>query len=104
MSMVSKLPLPIIITAGLVLSGIGAVPAAQDGTAVTPEAQATVIPKALAEAIAVKAIGGGTVVAAVLDKEDGQVHWSVDIRGATSEYEVWVSTAGKVLKIMTEPL
>jgi len=44
------------------------------------------------------------VVLAVLEREDGSIHWSVDITGSTEEYEVWVSTLGKVLKIITQPL
>ena len=57
-----------------------------------------------AEAIALQAVGGGTVVLAVLEREDGTIHWSVDITGSAEEYEVWVSTRGKVLRIITQPL
>jgi uncharacterized membrane protein YkoI len=89
--------------------GIFAVtPAAQAGSIVTDPpaiAQASAIKKAQAEAIALNAVkDGGTVVLAVLEKEDGKIHWSIDIVGKTAEYEVWVSTSGKVLKIITEPL
>lgn len=67
--------------------------------------QAGVITKAQAEAIALKAVGGGTVISAILEKEDnGLIHWSVDIRGTRYDFEVWVSTSGKVLRIITQPL
>jgi hypothetical protein len=49
-------------------------------------------------------VGGGTLVLAVLEREDGTIHWSVDISGSAEEYEVWVSTRGKVLRIITQPL
>ncbi len=70
----------------------------------TAALQAATITKQRAEAIALQAVGGGTVLLAVLEREDGTVHWSVDITGATDEYEVWVSTHGKVLKIIAQPL
>ena len=70
----------------------------------TAALQAATITKQRAEAIALQAVGGGTVVLAVLEREDGLVHWSVDITGSTEEFEVWVSTHGKVLKIIAQPL
>ncbi len=70
----------------------------------TAALQAATITKQRAEAIALQAVGGGTVLLAVLEREDGTVHWSVDITGATDEYEVWVSTHGKLLKIIAQPL
>jgi uncharacterized membrane protein YkoI len=74
----------------------------------TPEAaaavQAVTLSKSQAEAIALHAVGGGTVILALLERRDGPVHWSIDIVGSTHEYEVWVSTSGKVLKIITQPL
>ena len=70
----------------------------------TAAVQAATITKQRAEAIALQAVGGGTVVLAVLEREDGLIHWSVDITGATEEYEAWISTRGKVLKIITQPL
>jgi uncharacterized membrane protein YkoI len=66
--------------------------------------QAATITKQRAEAIALQAVGGGSVVLAVLEREDGLVHWSIDITGSTDEYEVWVSTHGKLLKIIAQPL
>ena len=70
----------------------------------TAALQAATITKQRAEAIALQAVGGGTVLLAVLEREDGLVHWSIDITGSTEEYEVWVSTHGKVLKIISQPL
>lgn len=70
----------------------------------TAALQAATITKQRAEAIALQAVGGGTVVLAVLEREDGLVHWSVDITGSVDEYEVWVTTHGKVVKIITQPL
>jgi uncharacterized membrane protein YkoI len=70
----------------------------------TAALQAATITKQRAEAIALQAVGGGSVVLAVLEREDGLIHWSVDITGSTDEHEVWVSTHGKVLKIITQPL
>jgi uncharacterized membrane protein YkoI len=76
--------------------------------ALSPEAaaavQAVTLNKSQAEAIALHAVGGGTVILALLERRDGPVHWSIDIVGSTHEYEVWVSTSGKVLKIITQPL
>ena len=73
-------------------------------TPVDPAAVMASITKQRAEAIALQAVGGGTVLLALLERDNGSVHWSVDIRGATNEYEVWVSTQGKVLKTITQPL
>ncbi len=70
----------------------------------TAALQAATITKQRAEAIAQQAVGGGTVVAAELERENGLVRWSVDITGSTEEYEVWVSTHGKVLRVITQPL
>ena len=80
--------------------------AAQAGTPVeaTAALQAATISKQRAESIALQAVGGGTVLLAVLEREDHFIHWSVDIVGSADEYEVWVSTRGKVLKIITQPL
>jgi len=70
----------------------------------TAALQAATITKQRAEAIALQAVGGGTVVLAVLEREDAVIHWSVDITGSTEEYEVWVSTRGRVLRIIAQPL
>jgi len=70
----------------------------------TAAVQAATITKQRAEAIDLQTVGGGTVVLAVLEREDGTIHWSVDITGSAEEYEVWVSTRGKVLRIITQPL
>ncbi len=79
------------------------------GAAATPvEAtaalQAATITKQRAEAIALQTVGAGTVLQAVLEREDHLIHWSIDITGSTDEYEVWVSTRGKVLKVIAQPL
>ena len=67
--------------------------------------QAGVVSKAQADAVALQAVGGGKIVSALLEKEDnGLIHWSIDIRGARYDFEVWVSTSGKVLRIITQPL
>lgn len=65
--------------------------------------QAATISKQRAEAIALQTVGGGTVLQAVLEREDHLIHWSIDISGSTDEYEVWVSTHGKVLKVIAQP-
>ena len=70
----------------------------------TAAVQAVSITKARAESIAQQAAGGGTVVLALLEREDGSVHWSIDIVSSTAEHEVWVSTTGRVIKIITQPL
>lgn len=63
------------------------------------------ITKAQAEKDALNAVGGGTVISAVLEKEAGKKIWSVDITGATHEYEVWVDAhSGTILKVITQPL
>jgi uncharacterized membrane protein YkoI len=88
------------------LGVIGSISAAQAGTAVVdPQAVASacVITKQQAETTALHAVGGGTVVLAVCEK-DGRFHWSIDIVGKTHEYEVWVNTKDQVTKIITQPL
>ncbi len=62
------------------------------------------ITKAQAEKDALKAVGGGTVIQAVLDFNNGKKTWSVDIAGATHEYEVWVDAhTGAILNIIVQP-
>ena len=77
-------------------------------TPVPPDAvaavQAATISKQRAVAIALQAVNGGTVVLVVLERDNDFVHWSIDITGTTEEYEVWVSTHGKALRIVTQPL
>jgi len=66
---------------------------------------ASLITKAQAEKDALAAVGGGTVIQAVLDTNLGKKTWSVDITGTTNEYEVWVDAhTGAILKIITQPL
>ena len=93
----------------MVLATAGVVQVAEaTPTVVTPEiaamVQAATISKQHAVSIAEQAVGGGTVVLVVLERDNGFMHWSVDIIGATAEYEVWVSTHGKVVRIITQPL
>ena len=91
--------------------GIGVcamIPAAQAGGTVTltdplAAASACVISKLQAERTALRAVGGGRVLLARCEK-DGIWHWSIDIRGATHEYEVWVNTHNRVVRIITQPL
>ena len=65
----------------------------------------TLISKAQAESDALAAVGGGTVLQAVLDTNMGRKTWSVDILGSAHEYEVWVDAhTGAILKIITQPL
>jgi len=66
--------------------------------------QAATISKQRAVAIALQAVNGGTVVLVVLERDNGSLHWSINITGSTEEYEVWVSTHGRVLRIVTQPL
>ena len=72
--------------------------------AMTPASTApcTFMTKAKAEKIALSAVGGGTVVLAVLDKTDRPPDWSVDVVTASgSEYEVKVNACtGKVIAII----
>jgi uncharacterized membrane protein YkoI len=66
---------------------------------------ATLITKQQAEQDALVAVGGGTVTRALKEKELGKIIWSVDITGATNEYEVWVDAhTGAILQILTQPL
>ena len=63
------------------------------------------ITKSQAEQDALNAVGGGTVDQAYREKEMGKQVWSVDITGATQEYEVWVDAhSGAILNITTQPL
>ncbi len=67
---------------------------------------AGLITKQQAEQDALNAVGGGTVISAVRDRiGDRKPIWSVDIRGAAHEFEVWVDAHnGAILKIITQPL
>jgi uncharacterized membrane protein YkoI len=68
-------------------------------------AAAGLISKPQAEQDALNAVGGGTVTQALKEKEMGKIIWSVDITGASNEYEVWVDAhTGNILKIITQPL
>jgi uncharacterized membrane protein YkoI len=61
-----------------------------------------IITKAQAEQVALKAVGGGKVLLAVLDKTDNPADWSVDVAATNgSEYEVKVNAySGKVIAII----
>lgn len=66
---------------------------------------ATLISKQQAEQDALVAVGGGTVTQVLKERELGKIIWSVDITGATNEYEVWIDAhTGGVLQILTQPL
>ena len=65
----------------------------------------TLITKQQAEQDALVAVGGGTVTHAYKEKELGKIIWSVDVTGATNEFEVWVDAhTGSILQILTQPL
>jgi uncharacterized membrane protein YkoI len=65
----------------------------------------TLISKQQAEQDALNAVGGGTVTHALKEKELGKIIWSVDVTGATQEYEVWVDAhSGVILRVITQPL
>ena len=64
----------------------------------------SLISKAQAEKDALAAVGGGTVIQAVLATNMHRKTWSVDIAGTAHEYEVWVDAhTGAILKIITQP-
>jgi len=66
---------------------------------------ATLISKQEAEQDALIAVGGGTVTQIHKEKELGKIIWSVDITGATNEFEVWVDAhTGAILQTLTQPL
>jgi len=60
------------------------------------------ISKAQAEQIALKAVGGGKVLLAVLETNDNPVDWSIDVKATNgTEYEVKVNAyTGKVIAII----
>ena len=65
----------------------------------------TLISKQKAEQDAIVAVGGETVTQALKEKELGKIIWSVDVVGATNEYEVWLDAhTGAALRIITQPL
>jgi uncharacterized membrane protein YkoI len=65
----------------------------------------SLISKAQDEHDALSAVGGGSVLQAVMDTNLGKKTWSVDILDAAHEYEVWVDAhSGTILKIITQPL
>jgi uncharacterized membrane protein YkoI len=81
-------PVPVVLLIGSVLAGAS-----------------TLISKQEAEQDAIVAVGGGTVTQALKEKELGKIIWSVDITGATNEYEVWVDAhTGAILQTLTQPL
>jgi hypothetical protein len=96
------------LAAALLSFGLSGHAATLDAAAVAAQEQAFAnaagCTKLRAEMIALKAVGGGSVIQVVFEKEDHILHWSVDIVGGTNEHEVWVSTACKVIRIITQPL
>jgi uncharacterized membrane protein YkoI len=65
----------------------------------------TLITRQQAEQDALIAVGGGTVTHVLKEKELGKIIWSVDITGATNEFEVWVDAhSAAILQILTQPL
>jgi len=102
-----KFSLPKSLIASVMALGVaGMVSASNAGTAITDAqavANACVISSHTAETTALHAVGGGTVVLAVCEK-DGNFHWSIDIVGKTAEHEVWVNAKNQVIKIITQPL
>jgi len=65
----------------------------------------TLITKQQAEQDALIAVGGGNVTLVLKERELGKIIWSVDVTGATSEFEVWVDAhTGAILQILTQPL
>ena len=53
--------------------------AAIDPVEASAALQAVSITKQRAEALALQAVGGGTAVLAVLERENGFIHWTIDI-------------------------
>ena len=65
----------------------------------------TLITKLQAEQDALNAVGGGSVTLALKEKELGKIIWSVDVTGASNEFEVWVDAhTGAILQVLTQPL
>jgi len=66
---------------------------------------ATLISKTQAEQDALNAVGGGSATQALKERELGKIIWSVDVVGATNEYEVWLDAhTGATLRIITQAL
>jgi len=66
---------------------------------------ATLISRSEAEQKALHVVGGGTITQAVEEKELGRIIWSVDILGASNEFEVWLDAhSGATLRIIKQPL
>jgi uncharacterized membrane protein YkoI len=64
---------------------------------------ASFISKATAQKDALAAVGGGTVVQAVLETADTPPQWSVDVLQKNYEYEVHLNAyTGKVLQIIKQ--
>jgi|GEM_PF-2920066 len=58
---------------------------------------------AQADAIALKAVGGGKVIQTQIDNQPAPLHYSVDILQPVYEYEVWVNArTGVVMKIFRQ--
>ncbi len=93
--------------AAMLLAGLVVLlPAGVSHAATLPQAELQAlssITKTQAIAIALKAVGGGKVISAIVETEDRNTHWTIDIVGARYEYEVWVSLSGSVVKIIAQP-
>ena len=64
---------------------------------------ANFISKGTADKAALAAVGGGTVVQAVLETADNPPQWSVDVLQTKYEYEVKMNAyTGKVLQIIKQ--
>jgi hypothetical protein len=100
------LALPLI--GALLAGGTGGQAATLDAAAAAAQEQAFAgalgCTKSQAKMLALKTVGGGTVVQAVFEGADRPPHWSIDIVGSTNEHEVWVNASCRVIKIITQPL
>jgi len=67
--------------------------------------ESPLISKEQAEQDALNAVGGGKVTLALKEREIGKIIWSVNVTGATNEFEVWIDAHdGAIRQILTQPL
>jgi hypothetical protein len=75
-----------------------------DSIAAEEEFAALGCTKQRAKTVALKAVDhGARVIFAILDREDRPIHWTVDLVNSTREFEVWVNTACKEIRIISQP-
>jgi len=67
--------------------------------------ESPLLTKEQAEQDALKAVGEGAAVSALKEKQLDKIVWTVDVAGATRDFEVWIDAhTGATVKVFAEPM